>query len=294
MRPLAIAIAAAALVAGSAAAGEVDAHPSRFTVTDFEGFGVRVATAGPGVVDRGVELPGEVRPNAERTAHIAAQFPGRVREVRKSIGDTVRAGDVLAIVESDALAHFPLTTAISGSVIDRHVVAGEVVDRDSVAFVIADLSTVWVEIGVYQKDLPAVQPGARVHIAGGYGIADAEGVISYVSPVVEQATRTASARVELSNANGTWRPGMFVTARVLDPVPAAIVVNRAAVQRHDGQSVVFAVEGERFVARTVQLGRQGRTAVEILGGLASGERYASDGAFLVKAELTAGGDAHEH
>jgi cobalt-zinc-cadmium efflux system membrane fusion protein len=53
-----------------------------FTVEDFARFGVRIATAGPGLVDSGVELPGEVRPNAERTAHIAAQFPGRVREVR--------------------------------------------------------------------------------------------------------------------------------------------------------------------------------------------------------------------
>ena len=267
--------------------------PAPFTVADFERFGVRVATAGPGLVDTGVELPGEVRPNPERTAHLAAQFPGRVREVRKRVGDAVRAGDVLAVVESDTLAPYSLTTALDGVVVDQHVAPGETVGPGSVAFVVADLGTVWVEISVYQKDLAAVRPGERVQVIAGHGIADAEGTVSYVSPVLDQATRTAVARVVLPNPSGAWRPGLFVTARVLDPQPAAVVVPRTALQRMDGATVVFVVDGETVTPRPVRLGRSGRQRVEITAGLAAGERYADDGTFLLKAELGAGAGGHD-
>jgi cobalt-zinc-cadmium efflux system membrane fusion protein len=293
-----IACAALAVLCGRAVeAADEPAAPPRFTVAELERFGVMVASAGSGIVDLGVDLPGEVRPDAERTAHIAPQFAGRVREVRKAVGDAVRAGEVLAIIESDTLAPFPLTTAMAGVVIDRHVVAGEAVDRNTPAFVIADLSTVWVEINVYQKDLPAVTPGARVQITAGYDVASGEGSVGYVSPILDQVTRTARARVVLPNPEGRWRPGLFVTAHVFEPLPAAVVAPRTALQRVGGETVVFAVEGDHFAVRPVRLGRQGRTQVEILAGLKAGERYASDGSFLLKAELTAAGaedDEHEH
>jgi cobalt-zinc-cadmium efflux system membrane fusion protein len=265
-----------------------------FTVADFARFGVRIATAGPGLVDSGVELPGEVRPNAERTAHIAAQFPGRVREVRKRIGDTVRAGETLAIIESDTLAPYPLIPAFDGVVLDQQATPGETVGPGAPAFVVADLSTVWVEINVYQKDLAAVRIGERVQVLAGHGIGDAEGTVSYVSPVLDQATRTAIARVVLPNPSGAWRPGLFVTARVLDPQSVAVVVPRAAVQRMGGAPVVFVVDGDHILPRSVHLGRSGPRFVEITAGLAAGERYADDGTFLLKAELDAGAGGDEH
>lgn len=294
-RALAV-IALAALLAAAASADEHghDEPPATFTVADFERFGVRFAAAGAGVVDAGVELPGEVRPNAERTAHIAAQFPGRVREVRKRVGDPVAAGETLAIVESDTLAPYPLVAAFAGVVVDRHATPGETVGPGAPAFVIADLATVWVEINVYQKDLAAVRSGERVQIVAGHGIGDAEGTVSFVSPILDQATRTAIARVMLPNPSGLWRPGLFVTARILDPQTAAVAVPRTAVQRMGGAPVVFAVDGDHVVPRPVRLGRAGHRFVEITDGLAAGERYAADGTFLLKAELDAGSGGDEH
>lgn len=270
--------------------GDAEGH---FTASEFEHFGVRFATAEAGMVDSGVELPGEVRPNAERTAHVAAQFAGRVREVRARVGDTVRTGQTLAIVESDTLASYPLTTAIDGTVIDQHVTAGEMVGPGEPAFVISDLTTVWVEVNVYQKDLAAVRVGERVRLLGGHDIGTAEGTVSYVSPILDQATRTAIARVVLPNRDGVWRPGLFVTAQVLDPQPAAVVVPRAAVQRMAGAPVVFVAAGETVTPRPVRLGRGGRRQVEILDGLRAGERYAVDGTFLLKAEFEAGASGHD-
>src|SRR5262245_23602438 len=85
-------------------------HSVHLTAEQMKAFDVAVATAGPGTVDLGVDLPCEVRPNGDRLAHIVPRFPGIVKEVRKTIGDTVRTGDVLAVIESsESLAPYQLT-----------------------------------------------------------------------------------------------------------------------------------------------------------------------------------------
>ena len=265
-----------------------------FTVEALERFGVRVATAGPGEVDVGIELPGEVRPNGDRIAHLAPRFPGIVREVRKHVGDPVQAGDVLARIESENLATFDLKAAFDGTVVDKHISPGEAVTRDEAAFIVADLTTVWVDINVYQTALPQIGLGRPVAIAASHGGAEVTGVVSYVSPIVDQATRTASARVVLPNPDGVWRPGLFVTATVFNPVAADVVIPRRALQTLAGKTVVFVVEDDHFEARPVTVGRVGRSRAEITAGLAPGERFADERSFLVKAELAKGEAEHEH
>ncbi len=275
-------------------AGEHDDHETTFSVAQLEAYGVVVATAGPGSVDVEIELPGEVRPNADRVAHLGPRFPGVVREVRKGVGDKVRKGEVLARIESDNLSTYNLIAAFDGEVIDRHIALGESVTRATTAFVVADVSTVWVYVDVYQKALPRVTVGQSVIVTTSDQASEAGGVISYLAPVVDQATRTATARVVLDNASGRWRPGLFVVANVSLPVEARVVVTRRALHTLEGNSVVFVIEGDGFVARPVTVGEIGRTKASIVTGVAAGERYADQGSFLVKAELGKGEAAHEH
>lgn len=280
-------------------AGDGDPHHDdevhrSFSVEEFEAHGVRVAAAGAGVVDAGVELPAEVRPNADRLAHIAPRFPGIVREVKKSVGDTVQAGDVLAVIESDKLTAFDLRAALGGTVIDKHVVAGEAVTRDRAAYVIADLSDVWVNIAVYQSALGDVQVGRPVVISTPDGALETEGTVAYLAPIVDQATRTATARVVLPNEDGRWRPGTFAVATVALEEPAAVVVPRRALHTLEGEDVMFVVEGDEFVPRPVTVGRIGRTRAEITSGLSEGDRFADENAFIVKAELAKGDGGHAH
>jgi cobalt-zinc-cadmium efflux system membrane fusion protein len=274
-------------------AHDQDEHASEFTVAEFERFGVGVAEAAAGTVDLGVDLPAEVRPDGERVAHVSAPYPGVAREVRKSIGDAVRAGDVLAVIESDTLARYPLEAALDGVVIDRDVVAGEAVTRERTAFVIADLRRVWVEISVYPQATALVHVGREVVLrtAGG---AESRGEVSYLAPVVDPVTRTVSARIVMPNPDGRWRPGLFVTAVVTDELPAAVVVPAAALQSFEGRDVLFVVEDDHFVARPVVVGRRGRTRIEIAAGLSPSERYATREAFRVKAELGKGAVLHAH
>lgn len=274
--------------------GDEKAERKTFVVADFERFGVRLAAAAPGEVDVGVELPGEVRPNADRIAHIAPRFPGLVREVRKYVGDHVRAGDVLAIIESENLSPFELKTAFEGTIIDKHIAPGEAVTREQPAFIVADLSTVWVNAAVYQGALSQVRVGQPVVIAASAGELETTGTVAYITPVVDQATRTASARIVVPNEGGAWRPGLFVSATILSPVPAPIVIPRRAIHTFEGKPVVFVVVGDHFEPRPVTVGRTGRTKGEITAGLSVGDRFADEQSFLVKAELGKGAAGHEH
>jgi cobalt-zinc-cadmium efflux system membrane fusion protein len=168
------------------------------------------------------------------------------------------------------------------------------VTRDEAAFIVADLSTVWVMVSVYQNALSQVRPGQPVHIVTSHGGEEADGRVSYVSPVVDQATRTATARVVLPNPDGAWRPGLFVTATVLNAVPAPMVIPRRAIQTFEARPTVFVAEGGRFTAREVTIGHAGRSRVEVTSGVAPGDRIADERSFLVKADLAKGEAGHEH
>jgi multidrug efflux pump subunit AcrA (membrane-fusion protein) len=267
----------------------------RLSSEQLAASGIRIAEAGPGAIDSGTELLGEVHPNGDRLAHIVPRFPGIVREVHKNAGDRVRAGDVLAIVESsDSLAPYPIKTLIDGVVLAKHLTRGEAVDRESEAFVVADLSSLWVDLAVYQKDLSQVAIGQRVRIhAVGEG-PDAEGAISYVTPAVDQTTRTATARVVLDNAERKFLPGMFVTAHTLAAGEAAVAIPRDAIQTFEGRPSAFVETADGLAPRAVTLGREGETRVEVLSGLAAGERIAISNTFLLKSELTRAEAEHEH
>lgn len=275
-------------------------HPASVELSpaEMEEFGIETAVAGEGTIEVHVSLPGEVRPNDDRLAHIVPRYSGIVIDVRANIGQEVRRGDVLAVVESDdALTPYELKTLIDGTVIAKHITRGEAVSRDKDTYLIADLSSVWVDLTVYQRDIDRVRKGQEAQVYTGHEPAQASGVVSYITPVMDEATRTATARIVLPNPEGRWRPGMFVTARVLvASKKAAVVVPRTAIHSMDGDPVVFVETPEGFVPRNVTLGEQGRDDVEVVSGLEPGTRYVSVGGFTLKAELEKGGfdDGHAH
>lgn len=256
--------------------------------------GIEVAAVGPAAIDSGIEFLGEVHPNGDRLAHIVPRFPGIVREVRKNAGDRVLAGDVLAVIESsDSLAPYSLKTLIAGVVLEKHLTRGEAVDRETQAFVVTDLSSVWVDLAVYQKDLDQIVMGQPVRIHAVNEGPDAEGKISYLTPAVDQVTRTATARVVLDNPDGKFRPGMFVTAHTLEATAAAIAIPRKAIQTVEGRPTAFVETVDGFISRPLTLGREGETRVEVVAGLKPGERIAIQNSFLLKAELAKAEAEHE-
>jgi len=263
---------------------------------ELEEFGIEIETAGPGIIESRLQLPGEVRPNADRVAHIVPRYNGIVVEVHADIGDRVERGQVLAVIEGDeSLAPFEVKTLISGTVIGKHITLGEAVSRDTDTFVIAGLSTVWVDLTLYQRDLGRVKPGLEARVYMGHDAARDSGRIAYVAPVVDERTRTATARMVLANDGGRWLPGMFVTVDVrVERTPVAVAVPRAAVHTLADSVVVFVETGEGFAPRAVTPGRGNETHVEIVSGLSPGDRYVGRGGFTLKAELGKNSFGHGH
>jgi cobalt-zinc-cadmium efflux system membrane fusion protein len=274
-------------VADETAASKGKPEVVSVTADQQRALGIETALAGPEPIEATVELLGEVVPNGDRLAHIVPRFAGIVYEVRKVAGDTVRAGEVLAVIESsDSLVRYELKTLIDGTVLSKHLTIGEAVSTEKQLYLVADLSSVWVDLSVYQKDLAGIAVGQTVRIHSVQEGPDAEGKISYITPVVDQTTRTATARIVLPNKNHQWLPGMFVTGRAIDDRPASVAVPQSAIQRLGENTIVFVQTAGGFAPRIVVIGRQDETFPEILSGLSANERVATQNSFLLKAELT--------
>lgn len=257
--------------------------------------GVVIAAAGPAEIREEIDLPGEIVLDADRVAHIVPRFPGIVQEVRRSLGDRIAAGDVMAIVQSNvSAAPYEVQSLMPGVVIEKRVSLGEYVRDDQDIFVVADLSRVWVDISIYSRYLSSVKVGQRVRVTSAGVEESAEGRVGYLGPVLGESTRTGVARVVLENPRGVWQPGLFVIAHIaVDVRTVGVAVPDDAVQTLHGRSVVFVRDGDRFDVRTVTLGRRDPRRVEIVSGLVPGEEYVASGSFLFKAESSKSEAAEE-
>ncbi len=266
---------------------------------EMKEFGIVLKTAAPDKIQLHTDLSGEIRADPSKIAHIIPRFSGIVKEIRKTIGDKVKRNEVIAVIESnESLAKYKVVSSIEGTVIDMHMTPGEVTNEESAHDItVANLKTVWAELNVYQKDFSNIRVGQTAIISASYDMHEAEGIISFISPIVNEKTRTATARVALNNSSGRWKPGMFITSKVFTLkklVPLAVAKN--ALQTFEGQTVVFVKDKEGFRPQPVIIGIQNSKTVEILSGLHKNQPYIAQGAFIIKSELMkeSFGGGHNH
>lgn len=278
-----------------AAADVHDGHREvELTQAQIDRAGIRVAQAGPAELRETLSLYGVIVPNAERVLDVAARYPGVIRVVRKRLGDPVRRGETLATVESnESLQTYAVTAPIDGVVTHRDANPGAQTG-DHALFTVADLSTVWVELSVFPRDLAKVKVGQRVRVKTADSGLSAEGKVVYVAPFGSSASQTLTARVELPNPDRKWPPGLYVDAEVLlsrTKVPLAI--QSSALQTLDGKDVVFVRDDKGFAAHEITTGRTDGETAEVLAGVSAGDSYATQNSFTLKAELGKGEAAHE-
>lgn len=288
----------------AAEAAEEEEHeeaegPERVMIPDASAqtSGIVVSEAAPGVIRESLILTGRIVLQPSARADVHAPYPGPVRAVLLNVGDTVQSGQTLARVESaESLQTYAIVSPISGIVLDRQTNIGDVTS-DSPLFVIGDLSRVQAELNVVVRDIGRVAPGQTVVITGLDGANGVEARIATVLPTADAHSQTIIARAPLAvSALSPFRPGMAVRGSVvLAEQQVAVAVPRDAVQTVEGQTVVFVrVAPETYEVRPVTTGRTGRDTIEIVTGLAPGEAYVSENAFLVKAEIGKNSASHGH
>lgn len=337
--------------------------------------GIDIQTVGSRAITTVVEVPGQILVDDTRVAQVVARLGGTAVSVSKKVGDSVRRGDVLAVVHSreladaraaylaasrhtefargaaireealwkkkispeqdylsakrdfeeaqlaesaagqklmtlgdtaaslkaladapaDALPRFDIRAPLDGVVLERDVTAGEAVAADRAMFTIGDLSSVLVETAISAADVGNVKVGQTATVQSKDLGLDVTGRIAYLSPRIDADTRRATARIAIANTDGRWRPGLFVTVRLVQTTATvAMAVPVEAIQTFRDWQVVFFRFGDWFEARPLALGRSDGTWVEILSGLKPGDRYAATNSFAIKAEIGKLGATHDH
>lgn len=278
-------------------AEDSDAPESTTIAADVaESSGIRVAPAAAGRIVRELEVQGLLAPVDGSAGAATARFPGQVRSLRAQVGDTVRAGQVLALVESNlSLTTYPVTAPLSGQVMARQATVGAGVAEGQSLFEIADLSRVWVDLHAFGADVRYLQAGAAVTVTRLYDGATREITLERVLPGTDSASQSAVARAVLANDDGLWRPGAAVTARIrIDDREVALRVPLTALQTMDGRDVVLVREGERYLAQPVALGERDSRFVAVTEGLRAGQLVVVEQSFLVKADIEKAGASHAH
>jgi len=181
-----------------------------------------------------------------------------------------------------------IRSPFAGVVIRAQVAHGEVVDPGMELFSIADLSEVWVQAEVYERDLGRIQIGQTALISvDTYQDEKFSGRVSYISDTLNPQTRTASVRCVVPNKDRRLKLDMFVSVNVPTTFSRkTIAVPTAAIQQIAGKNVVFVQESEqRFRAQEVQVGKVVDGQAEIVAGLVGKESVVLQGAYHLKAVL---------
>lgn len=197
----------------------------------------------------------------------------------------------IGLLPGESPANFRLLeirAPFDGVVLARHLTNGEVVDGSQETYVVADLSQVWIEMGIYPKDIVGINEGQKIRIVDDSN-GETEAAIIRLSPIIDPETSRVKAIALLNNQSGKWRPGTYVNGNLeKSEEPASILVSKDAVINIDNENYLFVSHPDGFEKRGVVKGREDGKNVEILSGIRPGERYVAKNAFLLKFELVKG------
>ena len=278
--------------------GHADATPATVIPADIaQASGIRVATIAAGSIADEHEVQGLLTPVEGRVAQVSARFPGPIRALRAGIGDRVRAGQVLATIESNlSLSDYSVVSPIAGVVLQRMAAVGGVAGEGVPLYEIADLSTLWVDLHIFGDDAGHITAGIPVTVTRMSDGVTAQTTLERILPGTATASQSTVARASIANGDGLWRPGAAVRARlVVDRADAAVVVPLTALQTDGrGRDVVYLRTGDRYEERPVTLGRRDADAAEVTSGLVAGDTVVTAQSFLVKADIGKSSAAHAH
>ena len=216
-------------------------------------------------------------------------------ELRRGEGSLLRAAERLQALGADQGegGQFFVAAPFAGVVVEKQARLGEVTSPSDQLFTVADLSRLWLELSVYERDLRRISVGQAVEVTtAAFPSRAFSGRIVYISNVVDPGTRTVRARVELPNGDGALRPGMFATAQIelTGSGISAVLVPQEALQELEGRPVVFlrgAAPGEFRPVQVEVADHAHERGVVVTSGIVAGDSVVTGGAFLLRSELAA-------
>ncbi len=322
--------------------------------------GIQVVTLQEREVNEQLSVTATIQANQDKLATVAPRVAGRITKVMASLGEKVKQGQTLALVDSvevgeaqsayaqavseHALAKsgmeraeklfadqiipqkdylrvradfekakavlraasekrqilgipsnhdktgtsvYAVSAPFTGTVIAKKAVLGELAQSDKEMFSVADLSTVWIETNLYEKDVGKVKVGADAQITTAAYPGDTfKGKITYISSTMDKESRTVRARVEVPNTDGRLKLEMFASAAIATASTSkALLLPEQAVLLIQGQPTVFIQDSDGFEPRAVELGEKLQGQVVLKSGITPGEKVVVSGAYALKAKM---------
>lgn len=256
---------------------------------------VTVATE---VVTRGnlgmtLKAVGRVSENLNKTAKVTSTLEGRLSKLNVDLNDQVKAGDVLGLVQTPELLGKPLElkAPIDGVITQRKSTVGELIGKDTEIYTISDPADLWVLAEIKERDIAAVHVGQEtVFSVLAYHAETFRGKVVLLGNRVETESRTLEVRIEVANADGRLKPGMFADVEIATTaMQDVLVISDQALQTLEDDQIVFvALSDTKFEKRVIKTGLEQHGRLQVLEGLKEGERVVTQGSFILKSELLKG------
>jgi len=194
--------------------------------------------------------------------------------------------DPESIVNKPATPEVPLYSPVAGEVVERQCSPGQLLAPGATqCFTLSDMSSVWILVNIYQKDVAYVHAGDPVTIDNESYPGLVRGKIKYISPALDPTTRTLQARIDAPNPGERLKKEMYVTAEVqAGVIPNALSVPNSAVLRDEqNMPYVYLQTGNtQFARRGVTLGESENGKTQILTGLQANDRVVGDGSLFLQ------------
>ncbi|VUD69267.1 Cobalt-zinc-cadmium resistance protein CzcB [Thalassocella blandensis] len=267
---------------------------SNFSTIDTEiaqKVGLATSIAGTQNLHQTAKVYGSLAAGPEQLSHVRSRFEGLVKSVNVTIGDYVKAGDLLAQIESNtSLKDYDMLAPISGRVMQRHANKGEFT-TDQVLFSIANFHTLWAELRIYPRRQQKVSQGQHVTI----NVNDREisSTVKHVIPVLDKPYLLA--RVLINNKDLSLSPGLLVEAYITtSEFEVPVAVSSKSLQTLDGKDGVFVKHENNYQFTPLKLGRNDNAFHEVLEGITPGTEYVSQNSYLLKADIEKSEAEHAH
>ncbi|MHB8165856.1 MAG: efflux RND transporter periplasmic adaptor subunit [Sulfuricella sp.] len=285
---LALFTAPGALPSAFAHGGEIEIGgaargPVQLSAAQQKAIALQLAPASLRPLSTELNLNGEVQLQPNRQADVSLRISGQIKGLYANLGDRVRVGQRLALVQSRLVGDPPPSVTInapmSGVIDARNAVVGQAVEPNTVLFHISDRSQVFVVASVYEEDIGKIKPGqeTRVRVLS-YPKQVFTGKVTLIDPNLDPLNRTVKVWIQLANPQGLLKPNMFARASViLRRNEAALTIPNGAIIEANGEKFVFVREGNKYHRVEVTIGASDDEYTEITAGLVPGDEVVTQG-----------------
>lgn len=257
-------------------------------------MGIKTKIATEALLNQTIQSYGKLAVLPAKATNISARFDGIIKNVLVNLGQKVKKGQRLIVVESDeSLKAYYITSPMDGYVTQLNATQGEHT-QGKVLLQIENHDELTAELFVFPSQRAAIKAGLNVNLSMDDSNEKFKGTVTQIDRHIQQ-NQASVVRVRIDNQSGFLSPGMFVKGEIeVSEFAVPLAVKRNGLQSFRDFTVVYAKIDNEYEVRMLELGRVSGEWVEVLGGLKPGTEYVTDNSYIIKADIEKSGASHDH